>query len=82
MMVQLYIEITENQLNHLQKLAHKYEYDSVKAYMMRVVEELEPEPTRDEILDDICESLLAIKCGEPMMTIEEMWAEVEKDDDE
>ncbi|MDX2076435.1 MAG: hypothetical protein SFZ02_08410 [bacterium] len=81
-MVQLCIEITKSQFERLQKLAHEYGHHSVEAYMMRVVEELEIEPTKEEILDDIRESMLAIKRGEPMMTIEEMWAEVEKDDDE
>ncbi|MCU0480369.1 MAG: hypothetical protein MUE54_04065 [Anaerolineae bacterium] len=75
-MIQLHLEMSETEIDHLQKLAHEYGYDTPEAYLKQVALNLIHEPTKAEILDDIREGILAIQRGDPMITVEEMWEEI------
>lgn len=62
----------------LQQLADAYGFETPEDYLKSVVFE----PTREALLEDIRAGLLAVKRGDPMPTLDEMWAELERDDDE
>jgi hypothetical protein len=73
-MIQLHIEITDDELEQLQKLAEEYGFESPEAYL----KSLAFEPSRAELLNDIRQGLLAIARGNPMPTFDQMWAELER----
>lgn len=81
-MIQIHLEMSETEIDHLQKLAREYGYDTPEAYLKQVALSLIHEPTKADILNDIREGILAIQRGDPMMTIEEMWEALEQDDRE
>lgn len=76
-MTLLHIQLTDDELQHLRRLAQDYGFNSPEAY----VKSLALEPTREELLDDIRQGILAAKRGDLMSSLDEMWAEVERDDD-
>ena len=76
-MYQLRIDVTDDDIRRLKQIAHEHGFDSPEAYLKAVA----LEPSKEELLDDIRQGLLAIKRGEPMQSLDEMWAEVENDDD-
>jgi hypothetical protein len=76
--INLQIEITEDEFKHLKGVALTHGFDTAEAY----VKSLALEPTKDELLNDIREGILAAQHGEPMPTVDEMWAELERNDDE
>ncbi len=73
----LNIEITAQELTRLQQLAAENGFDSPEAYLKW----LAVAPTDDEILADIREAMLSIKRGDPMQTLDDMWAEIESEDE-
>ena len=74
----LQIEITDEERQYLEQLAHEQGFETPEAYVKSVV----LEPTKAELLRDIREGLLAVQRGDPMPSIEELWAELESDQDE
>lgn len=75
-MIYLQIEVTDEELQQLEQLARAEGFATTEAYVKsRVLE-----PTKTELLDDIRQGLLAIRRGDPMPTIDEMWAEIEDDE--
>lgn len=68
----LNIEITAQELTRLQQLAAENGFDSSEAYLKW----LAVAPTDDEILADIREAMLSIQRGDPMQSLDEMWAEI------
>jgi len=68
--VNLQIEITEDEFEHLKGVALAHGFASPEAYVKSVA----LEPTKDELLNDIREGILAAQRGEPMPTLDEMWA--------
>lgn len=77
-MTTLQIEFTTEELYRLQQLAFEHGYETPEAYLKSLVQE---SPTKAELLDDIREGLRAIQRGDPMPTLEAMWAKLEQDDE-
>lgn len=50
-------------------------FDSPEAHLKAVANE----PTREELLHDIREGILAVKRGDPMPTLDDLWAALEDD---
>jgi hypothetical protein len=77
-MTLLQIEITDEERAHIEGLAREHGFDTPEAYVKALI----LEPTKDELLNDIREGLLSARRGDPMPTLDELWAELEQDDDE
>jgi hypothetical protein len=77
MMTYLQIEVTDEERQYLEHLAHEQGFETPEAYVKSVV----LEPTKAELLNDIREGLLAVQRGDPMPTIDELWAELDNDDE-
>jgi hypothetical protein len=75
--ITLQIEITDEEMQHIGQLAHEHGFETPEAYVKSLV----LEPTKTELLNDIREGLLAALRGDPMPTIDELWAELEHDDE-
>ncbi|MGB1286298.1 MAG: hypothetical protein ACPG7F_07195 [Aggregatilineales bacterium] len=73
----LQIELTDDEMHSLECSAIAQGFKSTEAYVKAIV----LEPTKEELLEDIRQSILAAERGDKMLTIAEMWAEVERDDD-
>jgi hypothetical protein len=73
----LQIEITDEERHYLEALAREQGFETPEAYVKSVV----LEPTKAEILNDIREGLMAVQRGDPMPTIDELWAELESEDE-
>lgn len=77
-MIYLQIEITDEEMEYIGRLAREQGFETPEAYVKSLV----LDPTKAELLNDIREGLLAVRRGDPMPTIDELWAELEHDDDE
>lgn len=72
----LQIEITDEERQYLEQLAHEQGFETPEAYVKSLV----LEPTKAELLNDIREGLLAVQRGDPMPSIDDLWAELEDDE--
>ena len=77
-MTYLQIEITDAEMEYIEQLAREQGFETPEAYVKSLVFE----PTKADLLNDIREGLLAVKRGDPMLTSDELWDELERDDDE
>jgi hypothetical protein len=73
----LQIEITDEERQYLEQLAREQGFETPEAYVKSLI----LEPTKAELLNDIREGLLAVQRGDPMPSIDELWAELESDDE-
>jgi hypothetical protein len=76
-MAYLQIEVSDEELQELQEIALQQGFETLEEY----IQLLTFEPTEKEILNDIREGILAAERGDPMMTIDELWAELERDNE-
>lgn len=76
-MITLQIEITDEEMQYIGQLAHEQGFATPEAFVKSLV----LEPTKIELLNDIREGLLAAQRGDPMPTIDELWSELEHDDE-
>lgn len=58
------INVTAEQRQRLEYLAKTYEYESVEAYALWIIEQVIEEPTEEEILEDIRASFREALNGE------------------
>lgn len=80
-MTTITVNVTTEQRQRLEYLAKTYEYESVEAYALSIIEDVLEEPTKEEILEDIRVSFRQALNGETI-PIEDLWTELEADDDE
>jgi predicted transcriptional regulator len=76
-MTYLHIEITDEEKQRLEQLAREHGFETPEAYIKALL----LEPTKAELLNDIREGLLAAQRGDPMPTLDQMWAEIEQAND-
>lgn len=74
-MIHLNILLTETEHDQLLAAATANGFETPSAYLKWLAFTSE----QAQILDDIRESLLSIKRGDQMLTLDEMWAEVERE---
>lgn len=72
----LQIEVTDDELDYVQRLAHEQGFQTLEAYVKSLIFE----PTKAELLNDIREAILAARRGDPMPTLDDLWAELEHDE--
>ena len=65
-------------LQEIQEKAIRQGFETPEEY----IRSLAFEPTEEELLEDIRLGILAAERGDPMMTVDELWTELEKNDDE
>lgn len=80
-MTTITVNVTAEQRQRLEYLAKTYGYESVEAYALSIIEDVLEEPTKEEILEDIRVSFRQALNGETI-PIEDLWTELEADDDE
>lgn len=72
----LNIEVSEQELERLLQAALANGFESPEAYLKW----LAVAPTDEEILSDIRAAIQAIERGDPMQSLDEMWAELDADE--
>lgn len=77
----LTINVTSEQRQRLEYLSKTYEYESVEAYVLSIIEQVLEEPTKEEILEGLRVSFRQALNGETI-PIEDVLAELEADDEE
>jgi hypothetical protein len=75
-MTTLQIEVTDEELSQLQQIAREHGFTTPEAY----VKSLMLEPTKADILNDVRSGLLAVRRGDPMPTVDDLWAELVDDE--
>lgn len=76
-MITLQIEVTDEEMQYIGQLAREQGFATPEAFVKSMV----LEPTKTELLNDIRQGLLAVKRGDPMPTLDELWSELEHGDD-
>lgn len=77
-MTYLRIEVTDDELRQIQHLAREQGFQTPEDYIKSLV----LEPTKAELLNDIREGLLMSKGGDSMLNADDLWLELEQNDDE
>lgn len=72
-MIRLHIDVTETEWAELLELAQEYGFESPEAYLKA----LALQPSHEELLDDIRQGILDARQGVPMMTWDELVAELD-----